>query len=161
MGWTSFKISTSSSTDEVLRREFTQAGTDGSRWEITDSATAGATWYAISKRTDPAGAAHYSGLVCFTERKTNKAAGTTEFFYKDMGEDCGPYAYDCPARLLNQLDQLAPNPSGYALKWRESCREHAANKRAKAKAKAQQRAETMAKLEKFISERFIVRHIGA
>ena len=62
MGWTSYAINTTSTTDEVLRREFTQAGTDGSRWEITDTATIGATWYAISKRTDPTGQAHYSGL---------------------------------------------------------------------------------------------------
>ena len=99
MGWTSYAINTTATTDEVLRREFTQAGTDGSRWEITDTATIGATWYAISKRTDPAGQAHYYGLVCMTERRKQRN-GLTEFFYKDMSEDCGPHAYACPARIL-------------------------------------------------------------
>jgi hypothetical protein len=166
MGWTSFQINCNETTDSVLRREFSEAGADGSCWEITDSATVGATWYAISKRTDPTGTAHYYGLICFTKRKYIKDdrprgnSPMTEFFYKDMSEDCGPYAYDCPARILNKLDQLAPNPAGYALNWRQSCREHAANKRAKAKARAQQKAETLAKMEKFISERFTARQIG-
>ena len=161
MGWTSYAINTTATTDEVLRREFTQAGTDGSRWEITDTATIGATWYAISKRTDPAGAAHYSGLVCLTERRAMKGTGQTEFFYKDLSEDCGPHAYACPARILDQLDKLAPNPSGYAAGWRAACREHAANKRAKAKARAKQRAESMAKIERFISDRFLSVNLGA
>lgn len=160
MGWTSYTIDTVSSTDEVLRREFTQAGTDGSRWEITDTATIGATWYAISKRTDPTGQAHYSGLVCMTERRKQRN-GLTEFFYKDMDEACGPYSYNCPARILNQLDQLAPNPPGYAAKWRQACRDQAANKKAKAKARAKQRAESLTKLERFISDRFLFVHIGA
>jgi hypothetical protein len=160
MGWTSYTIDTAATTDAVLRREFTQAGTDGSRWEITDTATIGATWYAISKRTDPTGAAHYSGLVCLTERRKQNN-GETEFFYKDMDETAGPYSYACPARILDQLDQLAPNPPEYAAKWRAACREHAANKRAKAKARAKQRAESMAKIEKFISDRFLFVNIGA
>ena len=119
MGWTSYTINTTATTDETLRREFTEAGTNGSRWEITDTATIGATWYAISKRTDATGQAHYSGLVCFTERRTQRN-GTTEFSYKDMGEECGPHAYACPARILDQLDQLAPNPGGYAAGWRQA-----------------------------------------
>jgi len=160
MGWTSYTINTTATTDEVLRREFTQAGTDGSRWEITDTATIGATWYAISKRTDPTGAAHYSGLVCLTERRKQRN-GLTEFFYKDLSEDCGPHAYACPARILDQLDQLAPNPGGYAAGWRQACRDHAANKRAKAKARAKQRAESLAKIEKFISDRFLSVNLGA
>ena len=38
-------------------------------------------------------------------------------------------------RILDQLDQLAPNPPEYAAKWRQACRDQAANKRAKAKAR--------------------------
>jgi hypothetical protein len=160
MGWTSYTIDTTATTDAVLRREFTQAGTDGSRWEITDTATIGATWYAISKRTDPTGAAHYSGLVCLTERRKQRN-GETEFFYKDIDETAGPYSYACPARILDQLDQLAPNPPEYAAKWRQACRDQAANKRAKAKARAKQRAESMAKIERFISDRFLSVNLGA
>jgi hypothetical protein len=160
MGWTSYTIDTAATTDAVLRREFTQAGTDGSRWEITDTATIGATWYAISKRTDPTGAAHYSGLVCLTERRKQRN-GITEFFYKDIDETAGPYSYACPARILDQLDQLAPNPPEYAAKWRQACRDQAANKRAKAKARAKQRAESMAKIERFISDRFLSVNLGA
>jgi hypothetical protein len=160
MGWTSYTIDTTATTDAVLRREFTQAGTDGSRWEITDAATIGATWYAISKRTDATGAAHYSGLVCLTERRKQRN-GITEFFYKDIDETAGPYSYACPARILDQLDQLAPNPPEYAAKWRQACRDQAANKRAKAKARAKQRAESMAKIERFISDRFLSVNLGA
>jgi hypothetical protein len=78
-----------------------------------------------------------------------------------MSEDCGPHAYACPARILDQLDQLAPNPGGYAAGWRQACRDQAANKRAKAKARAKQRAESMAKIERFISDRFLSVNLGA
>jgi hypothetical protein len=46
-----------------------------------------------------------------------------------MSEDCGPYYYDCPARLLDQLDKLAPNAPESALNWRAKCRANIAAKR--------------------------------
>jgi hypothetical protein len=41
----------------------------------------------------------------------------------------GPYYWDMPARLLDQLDKLAPNPGQSALDWRAKCRAKLAAKR--------------------------------
>jgi hypothetical protein len=132
MGWTSFTISTNRKTDEILRREFIHDGHNNARtaWDVMDSATRGATWYAVLKRTEPTGAIAYFGFVCMTQRKTDRKTGTTEFFYKDMDESCGPHAYDMPVRMLDFLDEHAPNPPGYAAGWRQSCRDKHAKRRA-------------------------------
>jgi len=159
MGWTSFKINTTATTDEILRREMTQDDQGGTRtsWTVEQAATVGATWYAIMKRQPTDGPAVFYALICLTQRRTIKGTGQTEFFYKDMTEDCGPYAYTMPARMLARLETLAPNPQGYAEKWRDSVRWHHAKKNAKARAKREARAN----LARFISDHFQIVHIGA
>jgi len=47
--------------------------------------------------------------------------------HRDMGEDSGPYYWDCPARIL---DQLSPTDNGYALEWRKRCRDRLKQTRA-------------------------------
>lgn len=42
------------------------------------------------------------------------------FAYKVMDESMGPCYYDCPASILKLL---SPTDSGYALAWRENCRQ--------------------------------------
>lgn len=148
MGWTSYHIDRTETTDSVLRREMTQGDTDGARWEVIDTATVGATWYAIMRRTLPTGEAFHYGLVCLTKRRN--AGRSTEFSYKDMTEGCGPFYYDAPLRLINKLDQLAPNPSPAAAEWRAKCRETRAAKAAKERA----RREARAQLAKYISTQF-------
>jgi hypothetical protein len=166
MGWTSFKINTTATTDEILRREMTQDDQQGARdgWAVMQSATVGAQWFAIMRRTyhdtsTPDGSTAqrvtYYGLICLTQRRTIKGTGQTEFFYKDMDESCGPYAYAMPVRMLNELERLAPSPEGYAAKWREGVRMHHARKAAKAKAKREARA----KLARFISDHFQIIHV--
>lgn len=167
MGWTSFHINTTATTDQVLRREFSQDSQNGTRpaWDVIESATVGAQWYAIICRTDydtstPDGSTAerrtYYGLICLTERRnTNKRQGMTEFFYKDMDESMGPHACAMPARMLARLEQLAPNAQGYAASWRESVKQHHARKAAKAKAKREARAQ----LARFISDHFQVIHV--
>jgi len=148
MGWTSYDIDRAMTTDQALRAEMTQQGTDGASWEVIDSATVGATWYAIMRRTLPTGEAFHYGLVCLTERRN--FGPSTEFSYKDMTEGCGPFYYDAPLRLINKLDQLAPNPSPAAAEWRAKCRETRAAKAAKERTKR----ETRAQLAKYISAQF-------
>jgi len=46
-----------------------------------------------------------------------------------MSEDFGPFYYDMPARLLDQLDKLAPDAPESAINWRAKCRAHIAAKR--------------------------------
>ena len=41
-----------------------------------------------------------------------------EFYYKDMDESSGPYAYDCPKSIL---DLLSPTTNEFALNWRRKC----------------------------------------
>lgn len=55
-----------------------------------------------------------------------------EFGYKDMTEDCGPNAIECPERVL---DLLTPTESKWALEWRAKCRERLATKKAVPKVK--------------------------
>jgi len=148
MGWTSYNIDRAASIDQTLRREMTQKGTDGASWDIVESATVGATWYAIARRTMATGETFHYGLVCLTERRG--AGPIVEFSYKDMTEDCGPFYYDAPLRIIDKLDELAPNPAPAAAAWRAKCRE----RRAAKAAKERQRREMRAQLAKYISKQF-------
>jgi hypothetical protein len=47
---------------------------------------------------------------------------------KGMSEDAGPNYYDCPLALLNKA---SPVTEGYAVQWRESVRQHHADKAAR------------------------------
>lgn len=153
MGWTSFRDHTpSESRADIIRREFTQAATaaNPTSWGFEQIAERGAIVYAIMYRDTPDQPRAFFGVVYITERNNG------EFAYKDMSEDMGPYYYDMPARMLAQLEQLAPNPTGpYAEKWREKVRQHHAQKAAKAKAKREARAN----LARFISDHFQAIHI--
>jgi hypothetical protein len=128
MGWTYFADHNQRETRAaIIRREFEHAPTEknpvGYGFEyITER---GATVYAIMWRETVGAPRVYFGMVFMTKR----AKG--EFGYKDVSEDCGPYQYDAPLKMINMLDQLAPEPSGYAAKWRAAVRERYAAKRAR------------------------------
>ena len=71
-------------------------------------------------------ARQYFGEVILTSRKKG------EFGYKNIGEDSGPFYYDCPAKMINELDILAPvDPDSNAGIWREECRKKRAARRVK------------------------------
>ena len=128
MGWTYFADHNQRETRaDIIRREFEHAPTEknpvGYGFEyITER---GATVYAIMWRETVGAPRVYFGMVFMTKR----AKG--EFGYKDVSEDCGPYQYGAPLKMINMLDQLAPDPSGYAAKWRAAVRERYAAKRAR------------------------------
>jgi hypothetical protein len=149
MGWTTYNISKTTTTDQALRRELSYAGTAG-LWEVLDSATVGAVWYGIIKRTIDGEAVHF-GMVCLTQRSNNYPRSLyIEFGFKEMTEDCGPFYYDAPLRILDKLDELAPNPAPAAAAWRAQCRE----RRAAKAAKERQRREMRAQLAKYIPKQF-------
>ena len=105
MGWTTYKISKTTTTDQALRRELSYAGTAG-LWEVLDSATVGAVWYGIIKRTIEGEAVHF-GMVCLTQRRNEYPRSQyIEFGFKEISEDCGPFYYDAPLRILDKLDEL-------------------------------------------------------
>lgn len=132
MGWTTLKVSKTDKAVDILRREMNHGPWRLLDWQLLDYAMRGSTMYWVMQyEKDGVKRAH--GGVTLTERNTpHKLSQYNEFSYKEMGEECGPYYYDCPARLLNLLDQLEPNPGGHAQDWRDRCR---ANLRLKAAAR--------------------------
>lgn len=156
MGWTSYKINTSDKTDDVLRRELNGTSIEYGTWEVQDSATVGAQWYGIIKRTPIVGAPVHYAMIVLTERKALKGSDMTEFGFKDMTEDMGPYYYAMPLRMLTKLEALAPVTEGFAFKWREGVRMYHARKAEKAKAKR----DNLKKLQDFIKAHVQIVHIG-
>lgn len=122
MGWTTF-FDNGASIGEICTREFTDTSPNGNSWSVVDQSTRGSVWYAIGRLDRVGQPPVFYGLVWLTSRKRG------EFSYKDMTEDMGPFYWDMPARLLDQLDKLAPNAPGAALDWRAKCRAKLAAKR--------------------------------
>ncbi len=122
MGWASFSDN-GLSIGEICTREFTSTNPAGDRWSVVDQSTRGSVWYGVGRLDRVGQSPVFFGLVWLTSRRGG------EFSYKDMTEDMGPYRWDMPARLLDQLDKLAPNPGQSALDWRAKCRAKLADKR--------------------------------
>lgn len=133
MGWTEFRDFPELSRAEIIRRELSQAPTaDNPRaWGFEYIAERGTVVYAIGWSDAPDRPRQYFGLVCLTSRHRSEYFGRA-FSYKDMTEDMGPNYYDAPAKMLDMLDALAPNPPGqYAAGWRQACRDRIAAKRSR------------------------------
>lgn len=143
MGWTEFRDFPELSRAEIIRRELSQAPTaDNPRaWGFEYITERGAVVYAIGWSDAPDRPRQYFGLVCLTSRHRSEYFGRA-FSYKDMTEDMGPNYYDAPAKMLDMLDRLAPNPPGqYAANWRKACRDRIAAKRTRTEWKAGDRIE--------------------
>ena len=126
MGTTCFLISTAEKTKSVIEREHRQQFIAGERhgFDFDYLTMKGATGYGIMHRQDKdTGEKKHFGIVFKTSRHRTGHPGSTEFCIKEITEDMGPVQTDAPARMLDMLDKLAPNPTGYAAQWREACRE--------------------------------------
>lgn len=162
MGWTSFQINKTTKTIDVLRQELQQddQGRTRARFEILDGVMRGATFYGVMRVTNwtspdapPARVMTY-GVVVLTERKnTYPDSQYVDFYYKDMDESMQPYYYDCPVRMLDLLDQLAPvtEPASGAYKWRAACRAHQAKQNESRRARAAARKA----LKQFINDHVV------
>lgn len=137
MGWTEFMDYPELSRADMVRKELSQAPTPDSAhaWGFEYIAERGSTVYAIGWHDAPERPRKYYGMVVLTSRKHGN------FAYKEMTEDCGPYYYDAPKKMLDLLDKLAPDTSLRADAWRNKCRERLADKKAKAVWKAGDRIE--------------------
>ena len=93
---------------------------DGHSFEVLKSAMVGTTYYAAVKHEDGT----IFGLVALTQGRRSRYDGCG-LYYKVMDETEGPYSYDCP---LSILDMLSPTEHEWAVKWRNGCRERAAQK---------------------------------
>jgi hypothetical protein len=143
MGTTCFLINTSQTTKATIERDQTQSLIPGERngYGFDYLVMKGSTGYGIMHRQDKdtMQKIHF-GIVFKTSRHKTSHWGMTEFCIKEITEDMGPVQRDAPAKMLDLLDKLAPNPTGYAADWRKDCRENIARKKApKAKPAAGQR----------------------
>lgn len=119
MGWTGYTATCYKRNGEIDRKteldyELFRCEDVDSGHKLLKSAVVGSTYYAAVK--SPRG--HVYGLVVLT-RSDRKMTNGSNFFYKDMSEDMGPYYYDCPAYIL---DMLSETDNEYALNWRKNCR---------------------------------------
>ena len=171
MGWTSFQIHKTTKTIDVLRKELEQddQGKTRARFKLLDGVMRGATFYGVMEWTTwdtstPDGSARERvdvyGLVCLTERKNSYPMSQyVDFSYKQIDEGMHPFYYDCPIRLLDKLDKLAPatEPASGAYKWRAKCREHAAKQNESRRARAAARNA----LKRFINDHIVYVQVGA
>lgn len=120
MGWIFCPRPTGMSATEFMRREFTQTHipNETTGFEIVHDQTTREAYFAIIKRTEPAGDIHLFCLVCLIE------VSGSEYGYKDMTESMGPTIL-APLDFLQKLEDLIPEPDGrYAADWRDRCRAH-------------------------------------
>lgn len=132
MGTTCFLISTSQTTKAAIEQHERQQYTPGERhgFDFEYLTMKGATGYGIMYRQDKdTGQKTYFGVVFKTSRHRTAYRERTEFCIKEITEEMGPGQTDAPAKMLDMLDRLAPNPKGYAAQWRKECRETIARKR--------------------------------
>lgn len=111
MGSVSYHVPTGVTTKQAI----TDYLTDDCRGEVIDLAVKGSTGYAVVKVSS----GEVIGVVALTSRRSSDYYN---FSIKLVDESMGPVHTDAPARILDLLDKLAPNPEGYAAEWRESCR---------------------------------------
>lgn len=143
MGTTCFLINTRQTTKAAIEQHERQKYEPGHRhgFDFDYLTTKGATGYGIMHRQDKdTGEKKHFGIVFKTSRHKTSHWGISEFCIKEITEDMGPYQTDAPAKMLDMLDELAPNPTGHAADWRKACRETIERKRTpKAKPAAGQR----------------------
>lgn len=53
-----------------------------------------------------------------------KSESDGQWMHKPLSENCSPYYYDCPERIL----KLSTSTNLYAIEWREKCRQKRRNK---------------------------------
>ena len=132
MGTTCYLISTSQTTKAAIEQHERQQYIEGERhgFDFEYLTVKGATGYGVMYRQDKdTGHKTYFGIVFKTSRHRTEYRDSTEFCIKEITEDMGPVQTDPPAKMLDILDRLAPDPKGYAAQWREQCRETIARKR--------------------------------
>jgi hypothetical protein len=135
MGTTCYLINTSQTTKATIERDQSQQYIAGVKHGFAfDYLTMkGSTGYGIMHRQDKdTGEKIHFGIVFKTSRHKTEHWGMSEFCIKEIDESMGPYQTNAPAKMLDMLDKLAPNPTGHAAQWRTACRETIARKKAPA-----------------------------
>ncbi len=119
MGWTcTYKPKNESVSDFLLSSgALTWSDDSPNAYKVLDSAFVNFNeFYAavecINKQTGERSVFATIILVTLHEESSNNIC------YKDMDESFGPYAYNCPLRILNLL---TPTVNECAIEWRERC----------------------------------------
>lgn len=132
MGWTTYDALPSLSAKQHIELEFCCKPSATNEWGFGFEyiSQRGAVVYGVMWKENQAQGIprQYFGMIFLTSTKGGR------FSYKDMGEDCGPYYYDAPLKMLDLLDRLAPvDPGSLAGGWRIRCRAKHADRKARAK----------------------------
>jgi hypothetical protein len=114
MGWTGCHRPKGVTSLEFFKKEF-----GSGHYEFLDSAVVGEAFYAAVKHLKDSETGFFKkgdvfGMVCLIRH----GKGEYNFHYKNMSESSGPYACDCPARIIGLLSLTV---NAYALEWREEC----------------------------------------
>jgi len=110
MGWTYMEKPKGQSIIDTLKKEFDGTSRDGkTTWKIIDGAMVGKVAYLAERRTEGGKSEIYCNVVL-----TDMINDRCNFGYKAISEECEPYYYDCPERILRQLTP-AENV------WRSTC----------------------------------------
>lgn len=119
MGWTCANKPTWETTKEYLIRQI-NCDNDTGRWTVLDCAQKLRTIYmAVEFVRKNDGTRRVFAMVILTEVHRDRDYG---FCWKEISEDMGPFACDCPVRILNLLTEPTNEA---AAKWRHKCREAA------------------------------------
>ena len=126
MGWTSYQIyeSPKKELDKMYIGDLIDYKTKEvvGHSEIVHSVLRGSVYYASVRQTFTDGRPEtVSAAVCLVQYSPK--AHHDNFAYKDMDETMGPFKYDCPENILNDL---TPTENEYALQWRAECRKRIA-----------------------------------
>lgn len=86
-------------------------------FNFIDHAVRGKVLYGVYKHGEgfPEG---FGIIVCLLDNFAKKGC-PPEWGYKDMGESCYPYYFDCPEKILSRSTNMEEN----AVKWRQACRD--------------------------------------
>lgn len=146
MGWTYQEANTTEAKERIVRRAY-EFETDNVKTTILAMSKVGSAYYLavhVRPKSDDAkeragqnpyvlrddGSYVYAG-VCLTGHMRDRF----NFGIKELDESSGPYECAPPKKIMALLSPLKPEHDGYARKWRTSCEEGRAAKKAKAAAK--------------------------
>lgn len=116
MGWTVTHKARGTSVRTFFEGEFNTDWPDGRIGRVIDCAAFLHEAYIAFEKTHPDGHREVSAIVCLLRQ--TRDVDYYNFGYKDMPEDMGPIAHNCPERILNLL---TPTDNEYALEWRRKC----------------------------------------
>lgn len=118
MGWWGREIYPCPQGKDRLQYMITEEGLNDEdethRWEVVDAVLRGSTAYAAVKRTVKA----TGEFKIFAVVMLSSYGRDHYLMIKSMDESQGPYAYNCPKRII---ERLTPTDSEYALRWRAAC----------------------------------------